>query len=174
MIYLMTILFSIYVQYFGEIEGKQIKHTVIEIESKKPYEEILSIIKKYEGFVDTPYYCLSNQKTIGYGHILLKGEDFTKISETEADSILFQDFVKMKMRVDRQYPNVEEKQKLLLTLLFFSVGEGKIRKGSFSKNIHNYSVDILYEKYLSFSNINGKRHKLLYERRKIEFKTIYK
>ena len=52
----------------------------------------LDLIKKFEGFSPTVYICPAGHKTIGYGHMVKKGEKFSKgIDEFEAQQLLQQD-----------------------------------------------------------------------------------
>ena len=51
----------------------------------------LTIIKEFEDFKSEPYTCPAGKLTIGYGHVILKGEQFEKITEAHADTILAND-----------------------------------------------------------------------------------
>lgn len=53
----------------------------------------LALIKKFEGFCSVAYYCPAGKLTIGYGHVILPGEQFpeSKISESAAENMLKQD-----------------------------------------------------------------------------------
>jgi len=51
----------------------------------------LSFIKRWEGFIPTPYDDGYGNLTIGYGHKIRSGERFTRISEAEASQLLAQD-----------------------------------------------------------------------------------
>ena len=51
----------------------------------------LELIKKYEGFSPEKYLCPAGKLTIGYGHVIQRGETFTKLTEKEALALLDQD-----------------------------------------------------------------------------------
>ncbi len=53
----------------------------------------LNLIKTFEGFSSTPYLCPAGKSTIGYGHLIKKGEEFpiTGIAEEEAQELLAKD-----------------------------------------------------------------------------------
>ena len=57
----------------------------------KTSENGIELIKKFEGFRATPYKDIAGYPTIGYGHLILKGEVFGAISSMEADRLLRQD-----------------------------------------------------------------------------------
>ena len=40
-------------------------------------QEGIDLIKRFEGFSPTVYFCPAGYPTIGYGHVVKKGEDFT-------------------------------------------------------------------------------------------------
>jgi len=52
----------------------------------KTSEAGLALIKKYEGLALKPYICPAGYPTIGYGHVIRKGEDFSKgITKEQAE-----------------------------------------------------------------------------------------
>jgi lysozyme len=62
----------------------------------------LDLIKRFEGFSPEPYYCSAGKRTIGYGHVIKKGEDFClPLTLDEANSILNQDVAYVVMLINR-------------------------------------------------------------------------
>lgn len=51
----------------------------------------LELIKRFEGFSATPYRCPAGHLTIGYGHVIGKGEEFSIIAQEEAEMLLLAD-----------------------------------------------------------------------------------
>lgn len=51
----------------------------------------IEIVKEFEKLFLTVYICPAGGPTIGWGHLIKKGEEFKTITETEADTILAQD-----------------------------------------------------------------------------------
>jgi len=49
------------------------------------------LIKNYESFSPVVYLCPAKKPTIGYGHVVLPGETFTRITEEQADQLLRKD-----------------------------------------------------------------------------------
>ena len=52
----------------------------------------IDLIKRFEGFSATVYICPAGHPTIGYGHVVKEGEDFSKgISKRQAEILLKKD-----------------------------------------------------------------------------------
>ena len=52
-------------------------------------QEGIDLIKRFEGFSPTVYFCPAGYPTIGYGHVVKKGEDFSDgITQGEAEELL--------------------------------------------------------------------------------------
>jgi len=51
----------------------------------------LKLIKRFEGFSATPYFCSAGHLTVGYGHLIRKGEIFKIISVQDAEILLRKD-----------------------------------------------------------------------------------
>lgn len=64
-------------------------------------EKGLIFIKSFEGFSSAPYLCLAGYKTIGYGHVMQKGENFASITEDKALELLRKDILHTESRVSR-------------------------------------------------------------------------
>lgn len=54
-------------------------------------QEGLDLIKHFEGFSSTVYKCPAGLPTIGYGHLIKKGEVFSSVTEDEAEELLRHD-----------------------------------------------------------------------------------
>lgn len=63
--------------------------------SSRPCPEVgLDLIKFCEGFVDHVYICPAGHPTIGYGHVVQPGEQWSTITEPEAVALLRRDIVR--------------------------------------------------------------------------------
>lgn len=51
----------------------------------------IELIKHYEGFSHTVYLCAAGYPTIGYGHVVKKGEHYESITRDHAEVILKED-----------------------------------------------------------------------------------
>ncbi len=68
----------------------------VNVEERKKGERIISqsgieLIKKYEGFKGDIYRCPAGKDTIGYGHLIKKGEEYRKITRAKAEELLKSD-----------------------------------------------------------------------------------
>lgn len=57
----------------------------------KASDKCVAVIKEFEGFASEQYADVVGKNTIGYGHLIRKGETFGKITEDEATRILCKD-----------------------------------------------------------------------------------
>jgi lysozyme len=53
----------------------------------------IALIKEFEGFQPQLYDDLGGKPTVGYGHLVRSGESFSRLSESEATSLLCADLV---------------------------------------------------------------------------------
>ncbi len=59
----------------------------------------IALIKHFEGFRAHPYICPGGVPTIGYGHAILPGENFSEITEGVAEEILRADLARAEATV---------------------------------------------------------------------------
>jgi lysozyme len=57
----------------------------------KASDRAIRLIAEFEGFASEPYDDVGGKPTIGYGHLIRKGESFTRIDEAEATRLLCDD-----------------------------------------------------------------------------------
>lgn len=60
----------------------------------------LDLISRFEGFVNHPYPDIAGHLTIGFGHMIMPGEHFTKITREEALELLATDAEKAEHAVN--------------------------------------------------------------------------
>jgi lysozyme len=101
----------------------------------------VKITKHYEqgpkgGHAEKPYLCPAGKWTIGYGHVILPGEDFAiPMSEKTASELLFTDLDKFDEQVKRLLKREPTQQQLDALVSFaFNTGVGKADgiKGDFA------------------------------------------
>ena len=63
--------------------------------------DAIDLIKHFEGLSLTPYKDQAGHNTIGYGHLIKKGEVFGDITEHEAENLLIQDMRAAENAVNR-------------------------------------------------------------------------
>ncbi len=102
----------------------------------------LGFIKGYEKFMANSYYATASEKargirTIGYGHVIRKGESFNEpMTQAEADALLLKDLNEFEGYV-RAYVKVPltQGQYDALVSLMFNVGPGNFRASSVYKSL---------------------------------------
>lgn len=135
------------------------------------FEVAVTIIKEFEG-----WHSEKHHPYVGYGHQLLKGDDFdANISEEFATNLLRKD-LRQKISEFRDYG----KDSLILGVLAYNIGEWKVKGGygykesQLSISIKNKaSKEVIKKHYCSFRMYKGKVVKSIERRREKEFKNIY-
>jgi lysozyme len=54
-------------------------------------EQGLALIRQFEGFSPLPYRCPAGRLTIGYGHVIARGEPYNGISLAQGEDMLKED-----------------------------------------------------------------------------------
>lgn len=67
----------------------------------KTSEQGLALIRRFEGFSTTPYRCPAGKLTIGYGHVMQRGEDWPCISQPQAEDLLARDVAATEAVINR-------------------------------------------------------------------------
>jgi GH24 family phage-related lysozyme (muramidase) len=150
------------------------------------YTEIIDYIKWHESFVNHKYHTGVDTDgwTIGYGHLIKKGETFPDtISEVFADSLLKADFEGAKRMVEFYTPILrkpENKYKLLAISHFvFAKGIGNFNKSQLKIYIEhdneiNNMKDLIAEEIVKWSIVTfdgvSKRNKRMVKNRLFELK----
>jgi len=165
---ILTLLFNYNIQSNNTISNKfyiKIDSIIINVKINKT----IDVLKHYEKYESTPYYS-NNYWYIGYGHMILKGEHFTTLTEKQADSLFKVDFEKHKKQITK-YLNKDTKIEYvyLCTMLAFNIGVYKVKNYDIVKYINeNKDVEIIKDKYIQYCINEGNLHKGLLERRKQE------
>ncbi|MBD5370289.1 MAG: lysozyme [Bacteroides sp.] len=134
--------------------------------SEHDFEQAVQLIKKYET-LHTP----TNWPLIGYGHKVMPGEKYArgqKLTESQADALLRKDLKKF---VDL-YKNYG-KDSLLLGVLAYNVGPGRVNKSNVVRLLKNGNRNIR-EAFEAMCRYKGKVHKQIRARRIEEFQTLFK
>jgi lysozyme len=135
----------------------------------------LDFIKRHEGYRDKVYKDSAGYPTIGYGHLIKKGENFDKgITEQKAAELLSQD---TKSVVDAVNAKVSSKLSQVkfdaLVDFAFNLGAGNLGKSTLLKNI-NAGKDVTKENFTDWNRAGGKAVVGLTTRRTDEFNLFSK
>ncbi len=126
----------------------------------KQYEKTLQYIKEHEGFAEgKAYICPGGHRTVGYGHIIRKGENFTQVTKAQADSILRADFNEA-LRVLDANITLEGSKRLSMAHFVFAKGIGSFNKSTLKKKIlKSEPIDDEITKWCYYTNAKGKKIK---------------
>ena len=104
---------------------------------KNNYESVIDFIKAHEGYAGgKEYVCVSGRRTIGYGHVIKKGEKFPeKITKEFADSLLRDDFSRAYDLATKYTPQLKGSRKLAVAHFIYSKGITAFLKRSLRKAI---------------------------------------
>jgi lysozyme len=135
---------------------------------KKEGNELLSLIKGFEGFRPSVYKCLAGVDTIGYGftnpNLVSKGY----MTEEEASNLLREEVNLHLSYVDSLVKEpLTENQRNALASFSFNCGKESLRK--IAERINKGKYDEAAEALLLYVNASGKVSKGLQKRRKIEY-----
>ena len=132
---------------------------------------IIDHIKSYEGFRATCYKDNDGSLTIGYGHHLRKGENYTVIDTVIGEQLLIKDLTKCIDYVER-VTDLCGNESLAMGMLAYNCGTGKV-KGYINRGLLD-NVEALPQ-YCHYTNSQGEwvKSKKLQERRIFELK-VYK
>ena len=130
----------------------------------------VNLIKHFEGLRLTPYRDISGKYTIGYGHLLRKGESYTKISEAQAERILVED-IRIAEAVVKQYVRVpiNRDQFSALVSLVYNIGGYQFRKSTLLKMLNARNYVAAAQEFTRWNKVGKTRYPGLTRRRKMEF-----
>ncbi len=144
-----------------ELDGKPANTVYIEDYFwHKNYNETIEFIKQHEGFMPNAYYCSAGYLTIGYGHVIKKGENFSKpLTKAEADELLRKDF-EIALKAVKRTTNLSGSKQLAMAHFVFSMGIGNFNRSTIKKDIkNNRPIDNSLLKWSYYTNKNGKKVK---------------
>lgn len=106
----------------------------------------IELIKKYEGFSAIPYLCPGDEWTIGYGHKILPGESFNRISKKVATELLAHDVGIAERFIRGRGWALTQNEFDALVSFVYNVGIGTFKKSSVMKYINqgNKKLAALY------------------------------
>lgn len=120
----------------AQIETESFKNQSSDFDWDYYYEKTIEYIKDHEGINNGKMYIdAAGNKTIGYGHVVKKGEYFEKtISEKDADRLLRADFRTALKAVER-YCDLKDNKKLAMAHFIYAKGVGHFSRSSLLKLI---------------------------------------
>ena len=130
---------------------------------------LVSFTGDYEGYSPTPYTGVDTQnKTIGYGHVITSGETYTYLSPASAFALLKQDLQIHVASVNVFTTGVDISQQQFDALVDFAYncGDNALMQSTLLRNIKSgASLDSIKAQFLAWVYCNGVKYTGLYRRR---------
>lgn len=138
----------------------------------------LSFIASWEGEILHVYADVVGIPTIGIGHVVLPGEDFSKgITHEQAIELLRKDVAKFEEAIEKyvKVPLNQNQYDALISLVF-NVGSGVLQesRSTLAKKLNAGDYAGAADQFLLWCNAGGKRNQGLYNRRISERKLFLK
>ena len=131
-------------------------------------------IADYEQYYAEPYRGLDSQnRTIGYGHVILDNEDYSYLTQEQAIELLNSDLQKYVHEVNELVAGIELTQNQFDSLVSFGYncgcGVNGLKTSTLLKDIKNYAdSDTIRNDFMMWCMCNGKKSLGLYRRRNDE------
>lgn len=131
----------------------------------------LERIKREEGLRLTPYPDEGGAMTIGYGHKILPGESFTKITPEEAEAILRRDLALAERAVKKGVTvSISQAQYDALVSFAFNVGVNGFLSSTLLRKLNGGDATGAAAEFLRWDKVKGEKNKILALRRMREKK----
>jgi lysozyme len=133
------------------------------------------LIKNFEGLSLSPYYCLGGRKTIGYGHVLRKGEEQyplnLQITQKQAEELLKQDIegARAALRKHCRVP-LSARQEAALISFIFNCGSGAFQASAMRQKLERGEYLLAAEEFPRWVYAGGVKLAGLIKRREVERK----
>ena len=130
----------------------------------------LDLIKRFEGFSRTVYFCPAGYATIGYGHVVKDDEDFSLgIHEAQAEKLLRQD-AQIAERAVLRLINVPltDGQFDALVSFTYNLGGGALQRSTLRRKINREEHAEVPEQFMRWVWAGGRKLKGLVRRRYAE------
>ncbi len=132
----------------------------------------LNLIKKYEGFKPLKHLCPAGIPTIGYGHVLKKGEeDYKEISKNKAEELLSQDVKIAESTIKKNVMvKLTQNQFDALVSLVYNWGSGNFLRSNLLKKLNAGDYNDVISRFRTIIKANGKILPGLVNRREEEIR----
>ncbi len=130
----------------------------------------LELIKESEGFRAERYLDVAKKPTIGYGHLIKAGEDFSKgVTEEQATELLLKDVAWAETAVTTHVlVALNQNQFDALVDFTFNLGAGRLKESTLLKLVNEGKMDEAAEQFPRWVRAGGKVQPGLVTRRQKE------
>lgn len=136
----------------------------------KTTEKGIELIKRFERFYAVPYYCPAGYLTVGYGHVLMKGEKFEyPITEEQAEELLLKDIAIFEKAVMRLIISpLTEGMFDALVSFSYNLGSGALQRSTLRQKLNRHEYIDAADEFLKWIWAGGRKLKGLILRRQAE------
>lgn len=130
----------------------------------------VEFIRDFEGYSPVPYKDVAGKLTVGVGHLILPGEDFSvPLMPPEADKLLKKDADRFVRAVNRQVGiRLKQQQFDALTSFTFNLGESALSKSTLLKRVNTKRHSDVPAEFVKWVYAGGLRVQGLLRRRQAE------
>lgn len=134
--------------------------------------DLLKILEEGKGFSSKSYVCPAGKRTIGYGHVILPGENIIEpITEEQAEDILEKDVLIAEEAVNKYVKiKLTQNQFDALVCFVFNIGKVNFKTSTLLKFINTELWDKIPSQFLRWVYVDKTKLKGLENRRKIEIR----
>lgn len=136
-------------------------------------DNLITFLENYEGYSEKPYRGVDSQNlTIGFGHVIQPGENYTDLSREQATQLFINDLSRYIDSVDKEFAGVPltQNQHDALVSLCYNLGANIWSKISLDDDIKNGApLSVIEADFEKLDHVNGKEVAGLLKRRKAEF-----
>ncbi len=131
--------------------------------------EAVDLIKRFEGFHASVYLCPAGLPTVGYGHVVRRGETFDTLSEDDGEELLRRDLAIAKRAVLKltRVP-LEDGQYGALVSFTFNVGSGNYQSSTLRMKLNRGDYDGAAGEFWKWRRAGGRILQGLVRRRAAE------
>lgn len=129
----------------------------------------LDLIKEFEGFSPEPYDDVGGLSTIGYGHLIKRGEHFDRITREEGEHILSLDVQFAENCIEQHVePDLEQYEFDALVSFIFNLGCANFARSTLRKMINAENFANASNEFPKWNRVNGRVVRGLVRRRAAE------
>lgn len=136
-------------------------------------DSLIKFIENHEGFSPTPYRGVDSwNQTIGYGHVIKSGENYTYLTQAQAEDLLKQDLSGFISSVDHEFQGTSLKQNQIdaLVSLCYNFGPNIWDQINLTNDVKsNASMDVIKKDFESLEHVKDKVVLGLLRRRDAEY-----
>lgn len=130
--------------------------------AEKPIELAIPLIKQFEGFRATPYFCPAGKQTVGYGHVIQLDDSLNyPLTEQAAESLLRADIQRFADDLYDLLPDASLTfpMRAALISLMFNIGTGAFAKSTLRTLIKGRLYEAAANEFLRWdkATVNGKK-----------------